>query len=119
MEHINRGKLGEDIAVSYLMKQGYCIISRNYRVGHKEIDIIAGKEQAIHFIEVKTSSRGNKLTLPEDRLSRKKIRLLKKAIREYCLILDIKQDLVSLDAIAIILDYSKKLANIKHFLNIS
>ena len=35
------GKIGEDLAVEYLQDKGYQILERNWRSGHKEIDIIA------------------------------------------------------------------------------
>lgn len=48
------GKWGEDKAAEYLTKQGYAIIERNYRCRFGEIDIIAVKEGALTFVEVKT-----------------------------------------------------------------
>lgn len=68
------GQLGEDIAFSYLEKQGYKILERNYKRHWGEIDIIAGKSKDIIFAEVKTSA-GNDF-LPEENISfskRKKI----------------------------------------------
>tara|TARA_X000000368_G_scaffold396528_1_gene364890 strand:- start:769 stop:924 length:156 start_codon:yes stop_codon:yes gene_type:complete len=35
------GKLGEDIAVDFLLKKGYKILQRNWRFQKAEIDIIA------------------------------------------------------------------------------
>jgi putative endonuclease len=50
---VQKGKRGEDIAVKYLTGRGYIIRHRNYRIGHKEIDIIAEQPDTIVFIEVK------------------------------------------------------------------
>lgn len=39
----------------YLRLHGYRILRRNYRVAHKEIDIIAKKGSTVAFVEVKTA----------------------------------------------------------------
>jgi putative endonuclease len=73
------GNLGEDLACEYLVKNGYKILGRNYRINFGEIDIIAQKkpklfaksDKAIHFVEVKTLS-GNSSFNPEDRVDYKK-----------------------------------------------
>ena len=48
------GAKGEQLAVSFLRKQGYEIIVRNFRYDRGEIDIIARKGKLISFCEVKT-----------------------------------------------------------------
>ena len=48
------GKWGEEVAVCYLVAHGYEILARNWRDGHKEIDIIAQKDHATYLVEVKT-----------------------------------------------------------------
>ena len=50
------GKLGEDTAVEYLLKKGYIIRERNWRLDKLEVDIIAEKDQCIIIVEVKTRS---------------------------------------------------------------
>jgi Holliday junction resolvase-like predicted endonuclease len=50
------GSTGEDLACGYLEKNGYKIISRNYRMKFGELDIIAeSPDKTLVFFEVKTS----------------------------------------------------------------
>jgi len=48
------GKTGEDLAADFLKKKNFEILERNYRYGHKEIDIIGKDKNTVVFIEVKT-----------------------------------------------------------------
>lgn len=48
------GDFGEEITASYLEKNGYRILDRNYSKPFGEIDIIAIKGDMISFVEVKT-----------------------------------------------------------------
>jgi len=50
----NLGAKGEDIACEYLVNNHFEIIERNWRFGHKEIDIIAQKGKVLYVVEVKT-----------------------------------------------------------------
>ena len=52
--HNDFGKWGEDVAVNYLLERGFEILARNWRHEHKEIDIIAQREDKLYFVEVKT-----------------------------------------------------------------
>ncbi len=65
------GDTGEDYAVKYLKKNGYKIISRNYRKKYGEIDIIAEDEEYIVFVEVKTRHE-NPMTQPVDAVGKHK-----------------------------------------------
>ena len=53
-EHNDFGKLGEELAVNYLIEKGYEILERNWRNIHKEIDIIAKDGKDLVVVEVKT-----------------------------------------------------------------
>ena len=53
-EHNDFGKLGEELAVNYLIEKGYEILERNWRNIHKEIDIIARDGKDLVVVEVKT-----------------------------------------------------------------
>lgn len=48
------GVTGEQMAARYLEDQGYVILDRNYRRGHKEVDIIALDHGELAVVEVKT-----------------------------------------------------------------
>tara|TARA_R100000935_G_scaffold25393_2_gene45232 strand:+ start:134 stop:493 length:360 start_codon:yes stop_codon:yes gene_type:complete len=77
--HNELGKKGEELAVAYLLKNGYKIVSRNFRHQKAEVDIIARKESTLAIIEVKTRSTpdfGN----PQDFVKSKQIQNLVKAV---------------------------------------
>ena len=81
-QHNELGKKGEQLAVDFLLKNGYKIIERNYRFDKAEVDIIAKKENILAVIEVKTRSTtdfGN----PQDFVKPKQIKNLVKAVDEY------------------------------------
>jgi putative endonuclease len=48
------GKKGEDIALEYMVAQGYEIVGRNSRPGKVEVDILATKDDVIAVVEVKS-----------------------------------------------------------------
>ncbi len=49
-----KGDIAEEEACEYLRKRGFSIIDRNVSSRFGEIDIIAMKDEVIHFIEVKS-----------------------------------------------------------------
>ena len=49
-----KGNIGEDKAVEFLIKNNYQIVTRNFYSRFGEIDIIAKKGDILHFIEVKS-----------------------------------------------------------------
>ena len=56
MKNFNKdiGNYGEDISYNFLKKQGYYVLSRNFRTKYGEIDIICKKNDLIIFIEIKS-----------------------------------------------------------------
>ena len=57
MNTVTIGRRAETEASNYLQKLGYEIIDRNWRTRYCEIDIVAGLNQVIWFVEVKYRSR--------------------------------------------------------------
>ncbi|WP_281238471.1 MULTISPECIES: YraN family protein [Flavobacterium] len=98
-EHNELGKLGEDLAVEYLRKNGYTILETNWTFQKAEIDIIAQIENTLAIVEVKTRSSLD-FGLPQDFVKPKKIQLLVKAVDAYVIERDLDID-VRFDIIAI------------------
>lgn len=71
--HNQYGADAEELACQYLQQRGYYILDRNWRSGHKEIDIVALKDNELVIVEVKarkTDYFGN----PEEAVTIQKIR---------------------------------------------
>jgi putative endonuclease len=98
-EHNELGKLGEELAVEFLRKEGYEILETNWTFQKAEIDIIAQKENILAVVEVKTRS-SLEFGLPQDFVKPKKIQLLVKAINEYVVSKDLDIE-VRFDIIAV------------------
>ena len=49
-----KGNIAEDIACEYLIQKNFKILKRNFYFKGGEIDIIAYKDNVLHFIEVKS-----------------------------------------------------------------
>jgi putative endonuclease len=81
-EHNDLGKWGEQMAVDYLFHKGYQILERDWKSGHRDLDIIALDGDTVVFVEVKT--RSNRLfTDPVDAVGYQKIRHLQLAANHY------------------------------------
>ncbi|AWA29382.1 YraN family protein [Flavobacterium magnum] len=80
--HNELGKLGEELAVAFLQKEGYDILETNWAFQKAEIDVIARKENTLAIVEVKTRSSLD-FGLPQDAVNSKKIKLLVKAVNQY------------------------------------
>lgn len=80
--HNSTGQLGEKLAADYFTQNGFVILATNWRHSRSEVDIIASKENILHFIEVKTRRTKN-YGNPEEQVGKKKIENLKMAAEEY------------------------------------
>ncbi len=69
----NTGQKGEQLAVGWYKKNGWQIVSRNYRTRQGEIDLVAAKGDVLAFVEVKTRT-GNMLFRPAEAVDRRKQR---------------------------------------------
>lgn len=76
------GQKGEKIAHLFLKKQGYKIITVNFRTKSGEIDLIARDGETLVFVEVKTRS-SDQFGSPLDALTFHKCRQISKVALEY------------------------------------
>ncbi len=83
--HNEVGKIGEDLAVKHLVKQGFKILERNYRKKWGEIDVIAEKNKILHFVEVKSVSCVTDFDdyIPEENVTYSKRKKLARIIETY------------------------------------
>lgn len=96
--HNELGKWGEQQAADYLERKGYRILARDWKDGHRDLDIVAMEGQALVFVEVKTR-RNSFFTDPEHAVDWQKIRSLSMAaskfVRKYRLNGEIRFDIIT------------------------
>ena len=93
------GTTGESQAACFLENNGYTILHRNWRSGHKELDIVATIDNTLIIVEVKTRSSvdfGN----PQDAVNSRKIKRIVSAtdayIRLFSIDMPVRFDVITL-----------------------
>jgi len=109
----NLGKKGEEVSVDFLKQEGYRILKRNYRFGHKEIDIVAQDKNTIVFVEVKTG-RSKKFGEPFERVDSTKQRKLIEVAKDFIQKNEIQDCDFRFDVISVDLKGDKKIEHIKN-----
>ncbi|MDG1901351.1 MAG: YraN family protein [Bacteroidales bacterium] len=107
--HNELGKRGEKIAAEYILKKGYTILTKNWRFGKDEIDIIAIDKSDLVIIEVKTRSN-NYFGDPQDAVDFKKETFMIRAAEAYVEIENIDYN-IRYDIIAIIINNTRAIIN--------
>ena len=126
--HNEIGRIGEDIAANWLIRNGFTVVDRNYRKKYGESDIVAREVSGnTIFVEVKTVSYETKDALqhavscgtwrPEEKVHAYKQKRLARAIQAW-----ISEKRYSgqwqIDVLAIRLVQSTKYASIKRISNV-
>lgn len=114
------GRIGEDLACSFLIKAGFSIVERNYTRKWGEIDIVATSKGVTHFVEVKSvscenigrvlSSEGD-VYRPEDQVDRRKLLRISRTIESY-----LSERAVGewvFDVVCVYLDLKRRCARVK------
>lgn len=100
------GKIGEDMALEYLLQMGYKLLERNWRCRHKEIDLIMEADDGIHIVEVRTR-REPAAIAPELTVDRYKQSNIEAAARAYVGMTGSSSD-IHFDIFSIVLDSTGK-----------
>jgi len=109
------GNLGERLAARFLKERRFKIIETNYWRKWGEIDIIAEKDDILHFVEVKaTVSPETSGYRPEENIRLWKKQRMSRAIRTYLSDRKISNEKEFLiDVIAMSLDFLRKKAKVR------
>lgn len=99
-EHNILGSWGEHMAADYLRSKGYTILQMNWRIGHRDIDIVAKTGDVLVFVEVKTR-RNYDYGDPTQAINYKKYHSLKLAANAYCKIHRI-EGMVRFDVVTVV-----------------
>jgi putative endonuclease len=96
--HNELGQWGEEKAADYLRGEGYVVRHRDWKFGHRDLDLVAMDGMTLVFVEVKTR-RNNDFSEPEQAVDWRKMRNLAIAanayVKMYRLDFDIRFDIVS------------------------
>lgn len=112
MNNIQKGRVGEKIALRYLIDNRANILETNYRIKSGEIDIIAKINEELVFIEVK--SRSNiRFGYPSEAVDYMKIRKIVNTAKYYILKNNMNNVPIRFDVIEIYLKDKK----INHIVN--
>ncbi len=119
------GDIGEDIACTYLRREGFSLIQQNYWKPWGEIDIVAKKGGVLRFVEVKSVSRESSSNLsretvrPEENMHPKKVQRLHRAIQTYLLDKKVPESVAwQIDLACVYIDLEAKKGRVELFENI-
>jgi putative endonuclease len=108
-----KGTGAEELAVQYLITNGYLVLERNWRHHHYELDIVARKDSIIAIVEVKSLSY-NYIQEPFQSVNRNKQRMIIAAANAYIHKFNVNDE-VRFDIISIV--FNKNGPKIEHIEN--
>ncbi len=110
------------MSARFLKERGYQIIETNYRKKWGELDIVAEKDNILHFVEVKSLTwrpdlqvaNGSDDYMPEANMRLWKRQRMTRAIKTYLLDRKVPDDKeFQIDIMAVFLDFARKDARIR------
>lgn len=118
MHNQTLGKQGEEIACDYLQKQGYKLLTKNFKSKLGEIDLIFLDHGVLVFVEVKTRW-SKKFGEPEEAVTPWKIKSIIKTGQYFSLLHPELPEALRIDVVAISMDNDEKVEEIKLIKNVT
>jgi putative endonuclease len=111
---INTGKNAEDAAADFLQANGHTIISRNLRLGHLEIDLLATLPNTNLLIVIEVKARRAGTHAPELRVDWRKRRHLIMAAQMLLSRRMFRGKQIQFDVVAVEMDQLQKPESLRH-----
>lgn len=96
------GRIGEEMALDWLQAHGFRLRDRNWRSGHKELDLVMESPERVHVVEVKTLTPPL-LQQPAERVDARKQSRLVAAARHYIAAQHVQKE-IQFDIVSVVLD---------------
>ena len=97
------GDRGEEIAARWLQARGWTLLARNFRMGRKEIDLVARRGEVVAFVEVKTRA-GRGYGHPLEAITWKKRREIRQVAQAWMDRFGRAGDVYRFDAVAVLVE---------------
>jgi len=108
------GAKAEQIAAEYLQGKGYRIMARNWRCRSGELDMIAGHEGRLVFVEVRSRRRTGRFGTPQESVNWRKQKQIRETALVYLQQSGQLEAAVRFDVVAVSFDPDGRLAELTH-----
>ena len=100
MKKSETGRRGEEVALAWLQERGFRLRDRNWRSGHKELDLVMESAERVHIVEVKTLT-APLLIQPFEKVDAAKQQRLVAAARHYVAVQQVRKE-VQFDVVSVV-----------------
>lgn len=113
------GRIGENVAVTFLKSKSYEILATNVTYSFGELDIVAKKLDTIYFIEVKAANINSMMQVAlSERMGVSKLNRIKRSIQMFVEENNYYKNELQIDLLLVQIDHLNKVAKIKHIQNV-
>ncbi|CAM4254893.1 YraN family protein [Saccharibacillus endophyticus] len=109
----DKGRAAEEAATSYLQRQGWRIIERNWSCRSGELDIVAEQGEILLFVEVRSRS-GLGYGMPAESIDARKIGQVRRTAEVYLHRFGVSDRQIRFDAVAVMLGRNLEIRSLEH-----